>query len=75
LENQPPAKDGVCDRCSAGLTARPDDTEEAVRKRLDSFHKQTTPVADYYKSKKLLKQVDGIGPVDSVFERIEESLN
>jgi adenylate kinase len=74
LENQPPAKDGVCDRDGAALTARQDDTEEAVRKRLDAYHKQTAPVADYYKSKQLLKTVDGIGPVDSVFERIEKSL-
>lgn len=74
LENHPPAKDSVCDREGATLTARQDDTEEAVRKRLDAYHRQTAPVATYYKSKKLLKEVDGIGPVDSVFERIEKSL-
>ena len=74
LENQPPSKEGVCDRCGGALTARPDDTEEAVRKRLEAFHRQTAPVADYYKAKQLLKTVDGIGPVDSVFERIETAL-
>ncbi len=75
LENQPPAKDSVCDRCGAEVVARPDDTEEAVRKRLDAFHRQTAPVAEYYDSKKLLKKVDGVGPADSVFERIEKTLN
>ncbi len=75
LENQPPAKADVCDRCGGSLIARPDDTEEAVRKRLESFHRQTAPVATYYKSKQLLREVDGIGPVDQVFERIEKSLN
>lgn len=75
LENQPPAKAGVCDRCGGSLIARPDDTEEAVRKRLESFHRQTAPVATHYKSKQLLREVDGIGPVDQVFERIEKSLN
>ena len=74
LENHPPKVADVCDKCGGPLIARPDDTEGAIRKRLESFHKQTTPVADYYKSKKLLKEVDGIGPVDSVFERIEQSL-
>ena len=34
LENNPPANDAVCDRCGAEVIARPDDTEEAVRKRL-----------------------------------------
>ena len=74
LENQPPAKDSVCDRCGAEVVARPDDTEEAVRKRLESFHRQTMPVATFYKSKQILREVDGIGPVDQVFERIEQSL-
>jgi adenylate kinase len=75
LENHPPKVADVCDKCGGPLIARPDDTEGAIRKRLEAFHKQTSPVADYYKSKKLLKEVDGIGPVDSVFERIEQSLN
>jgi len=75
LENQPPAVDGVCDRCGGELIARTDDTEGAVRKRLEAFRRQTTPVADYYKSKKWLKEIDGIGPVDQVFERIAKSLS
>lgn len=75
LENNPPANDSVCDRCGAEVIARPDDTEEAVRKRLESFHRQTVPVATYYKSKRILREVDGIGPVDEVFERIEKSLS
>jgi adenylate kinase len=74
LENNPPANGSVCDRCGAEVIARADDTEEAVRKRLESFHRQTMPVATYYKSKNILREVDGIGPVDEVFERIEKSL-
>ncbi len=74
LENNPPANDSVCDRCGAEVIARPDDTEEAVRKRLESFHRQTMPVATYYKSKQILREVDGVGPLDVVFERIEQSL-
>ncbi|MEO8379604.1 MAG: adenylate kinase [Acidobacteriota bacterium] len=74
LENNPPANDSVCDRCGAEVIARPDDTEEAVRKRLESFHRQTMPVATYYKTKSILREVDGVGPLDVVFERIEESL-
>lgn len=74
LENNPPATDSVCDRCGAAVIARPDDTEEAVRKRLESFHRQTMPVATYYKSKNILREVDGVGPLDVVFERIEKSL-
>ena len=75
LQNQPPATPDVCDKCGGSLIARPDDNEDAVRKRLDTFHRQTAPVATYYKTKQLLREVDGIGPVDRVFERIETALN
>jgi adenylate kinase len=74
LENNPPATEAVCDRCGAEVVARPDDNEGAVRKRLEAFHKQTLPVATYYKSKGILREVDGIGPVDEVFERISQAL-
>ena len=74
LESAPPAVDSVCDREGAELIARPDDNETAVRKRLEAFHRQTLPVATFYKTKQVLREVDGIGPVDEVFERIERSL-
>jgi len=75
LASAPPAVDMVCDRDGAELIARPDDNETAVRKRLEAFHRQTLPVATFYKSKNLLREVDGVGPVDVVFERIENSLS
>jgi adenylate kinase len=74
LENNPPANDSVCVRCGAEVIARADDTEEAVRKRLEAFHRQTLPVATYYKTKCILREVDGVGPVDEIFERITTSL-
>lgn len=74
LESAPPAKANVCDKCGAALVARPDDNETSVRKRLEAFHKQTLPVATFYRKKSVLKEVDGVGPADEVFERIERSL-
>ncbi|MEA2336434.1 MAG: adenylate kinase [Thermoanaerobaculia bacterium] len=75
LASAPPAVDMVCDRDGAELIARPDDNETAVRKRLEAFHRQTLPVATFYKSQNLLREIDGVGPVDEVFERIEKSLS
>jgi adenylate kinase len=74
LENNPPVTNGVCDRCGTELIARADDNEEAVRRRLDAFHRQTLPVATFYRAKSILREVDGTGPVDEVFERIGKSL-
>lgn len=75
LETAPPKSDLVCDRDGTGLVARPDDNEQAIRKRLEAFHRQTLPVATFYRTKSVLRQVDGVGPVDEVFERIEKSLS
>jgi adenylate kinase len=74
LETAPPSNDLICDRCGAEIIARPDDNEQAVRKRLEAFRRQTLPVTTFYKVKSVLRQVDGVGPVDEVFERIERSL-
>lgn len=75
LETAPPKNDLICDRCGAELIARPDDNEQAVRKRLEAFRQQTLPVATFYKTKSILREVNGVGPVDEVFERIERSLS
>ncbi len=74
LESAPPKSDMVCDRDGAALIHRPDDNEESVRKRLEAFHRQTLPVATFYKAKGILRTVDGVGTLDEVFERIEKSL-
>jgi adenylate kinase len=75
LETAPPTSENICDRCEAELVARPDDNEQAVRKRLEAFHRQTLPVATFYRTKGVLREVDGVGPVDEVFGRIERSLS
>src|SRR5438477_10422571 len=75
LETAPPKNDLICDRDGAELIVRPDDNEQAVRTRLEAFHEQTLPVAAFYGKKSILRKVDGVGPVDQVFERIEKSLS
>lgn len=75
LENSPPSKEGVCDRCGTALVARADDTEEAVRRRLEEFHRQTVPVVEYYRAKNLLLNVDGTVEPEQVFEQIEKTLS
>ncbi len=74
LENARPKTADLCDLCGGALVARADDTEPAVRKRLEAFHRQTMPVVAHYRARGWLDEVDGIGSVDEVFERIDESL-
>src|SRR5262249_26324218 len=46
---QPPAVDGVCDRCGGELYQRDDDREEIIRARLDVYRKQTEPLLAFYR--------------------------
>lgn len=50
--------------------AREDETLMAVRKRIDSFHKFTVPVLDYYKKKRMLIEVGGERPIEKIHKEI-----
>lgn len=50
LYSDPPAEQGKCDRCGAGLTQRDDDREDTVRRRLAVYREQTAPVVAWYRS-------------------------
>lgn len=54
---------------------RADNTLQALRKRIDSFHKFTLPVVEYYRQEKILSQVNGEKPVDQIFQKIKKILD
>ncbi len=66
----PPAKEGICDYCGAKLIQRADDAEETVRKRLQVYQDQTSPLIEYYSKTGKNAVVDGDRPVEEVFETI-----
>jgi adenylate kinase len=74
LESRPPAVSGICDTCGATLVQRPDDTEQVIRERMRVYADQTLPVADAYRAKGLLVEVDGFGEVDAVRQRLRSGL-
>jgi adenylate kinase len=74
LETNPPASAGVCDRCGSALVQRPDDSERVVRDRLRLYREQTLPVAEAYRERGLLAEVDATGNPVEVFERIRAGL-
>ncbi len=66
IENLRPKVDGVCDKDGAKLVQRPDDTLEVVKNRLDTYHKQTEPVIDYYRKNSTIYDVDAGADADFV---------
>jgi adenylate kinase len=55
----------------AKTSGRSDDADEKIqRKRLDVYKKETLPVADYYRKMDKVEEVEGMGAIDDVFERL-----
>jgi len=74
LESRPPVATGVCDACGSALVQRPDDTEQVIRERMKVYADQTLPVAEAYRTRGLLIEIDGFGEVDAVRARLTSDL-
>lgn len=71
LEFNPPAKEGVCDKCGGELYQRSDDNEETVANRLEVNIKQTKPLLDFYEELGYLKNINGEQHIEKVFADID----
>jgi adenylate kinase len=54
----------------AAAQHRADDAEQTIRHRLEVFAIKTRPLIDYYRHRRLLTMVDGVGRVEEVTGRI-----
>jgi adenylate kinase len=59
----------------AEIDGRPDDNEATIRVRLQVYAEQTEPLLDLYRSRGMLIEVDGLGPIDEVSERVFAALD
>jgi adenylate kinase len=66
--------DRIKSRAEESGSARSDDNEEILRNRLEVYTNQTAPLLPYYKEKGLLREVDGMKPIDNVTEQINAVL-
>lgn len=66
----PPKVDWSCDVCGGEVIQRADDTEVAIRRRLDLYDSETAPLIRWYGEAGLLVTVDGQGSADEVMDRI-----
>ena len=70
LKNNPPAVEGVCDKCGGHLEARSDDRPETVRARLKVYHELTDPVVDFYRGRGVLSEIDGTKSIENATAEI-----
>ena len=58
-------------RHRAEVENRVDDTKpEVIQNRIDTYHAKTEPVIAYYKGKGVYREIDGLGTIDEVFDKI-----
>jgi len=74
VRNMPSRVKGVCDKCGGPLYTRPDDTLESITNRLDVYRKQTEPLIDYYRKKKLLRDIDSSNSPETTLVQIRKTL-
>lgn len=70
MVHSPAESEGKCDKCGGELYQRPDDTPQAVKKRLEVYFSETAPLIDYYTAAGKLVEIDGEGGIDKVSRRI-----
>ena len=70
IDHDPPTREGRCDKCGGTLVQRADDKPETVESRLKVFDQQTSPLAEYYQKRGLLRRVDSTGDINEVYRRL-----
>ena len=80
IKYQPPAQSGIDDLSGEELTQREDDKPEIVSQRLQNYHRQTTPLIEYYSRLSdsggvVYKTVDGMLNIEAVQKKIMQILD
>lgn len=71
LDYSPPKISDKCNKCGGEIYQRKDDKEEVIKNRLKVYLDQTEPLINYYKNVGgLLKEINGKGKVEEIFDRI-----
>jgi adenylate kinase len=59
----------------ASIEGRADDADpKVIQQRIDTYKSQSQPCLDYYRKRGVVKDIDGIGAIDEVFERIKKAV-
>ncbi len=74
VDFDPPKHEGRCDVDGSELVQRDDDRPETIRKRLAVYHKQTSPLIEYYEQRGLLRRFDGTRSPTEVHDHIRATI-
>jgi adenylate kinase len=79
VQHNPPQREGVDDETGEALVQREDDQEDTVRKRLEIYHSQTSPLVDFYQKMggddaPAYHKVPGVGGVNDIRDKVFAAL-
>ncbi|MHA2174586.1 MAG: adenylate kinase [Candidatus Hodarchaeales archaeon] len=74
IEFNPPRVKGICDKCSGELFQREDDTEETVKKRIETYENQTKPLINHYNDQSLLQSLVSDGTIEEMRRKVDTLL-
>lgn len=79
VQHNPPANEGKDDETGEPLVQREDDTEDTVRKRLEVYQAQTSPLISFYQDMSgenvpAYHRIEGVGSVDQIRDKIFAAL-
>lgn len=69
-----PINENMCDDCNIELTTRGDDNEESFKKGFETYQKITLPVAEYYKKKGMLIELNSNNDADYTFSEFKSKV-
>lgn len=73
--DEPPRYGWTCDLCGGDVVQRDDDTEEAIKRRLALYERETSPLIAWFTERDLLVSVAGMGDPDEVTARLVRTID
>ncbi len=64
----------TCPHCGGKLIQREDDRPEAVRVRMEAYHRSTEPLIEYYRQRDLLLTISAEGTAPEILQRTVDAL-
>jgi adenylate kinase len=74
VTQNPPKRDGFCDKDDTGLLQRDDDKPETVRKRMQEYATKTEPLIRFYRDRKVLTEIEGVGTPEGILAATKKAL-
>lgn len=69
MDNPPRVRD-ICDVCGGEVVQRGDDTETAIRRRLELYERETAPLINWYAERNMLATLAAVGSPDDVTDLV-----